>query len=239
MIRRIAVLLFVAALTPACTSQAPNPFQLDPNIKSEFNEEPEADFLARNPQIAKRNGAELTLFFANRKTVTLKDNREEDCDNLPEGEAGSCYIAYRVVGYWPRRDLFLLDILFYEGSSSALFGNDGSAEYIPGRPVFSPDVSRFAAFSQDCFFYFAADISVFDFVDRQPVEFFSDTTGEGIGVESIHWINRNRLQVDLFDCRDGFGDDKIARWQSYLQKRRDNSWVWEGNSTQIPERTAR
>lgn len=236
MFGRLTVFLIFVLVLPACTT-ASNPFALSPDIKSAFNEEPEINFLKQNPKRAYREESRLTLFFSNGKNVALRDNREEDCEDMPEGEIGPCYIAYRVIGYWHSRDLFLLDILYYEGSSAALVKNDGSIEYIPGRPEFSYDAHRFAAFSEDCFFESASSVSVSDFVDEQIVEFFFDTTGDGIGIDSIRWLNRNRLSVRLFDCRDGY--DTTARWQAFLQKRRDNSWMWEGNSTEIPKGTSK
>lgn len=184
-VRAAWLLLFLTSLLVACT-------QSDIEEHSSFVTWPvpadreEKRFLLQHPQLATRDGPRLVLWFPG-SSVTLENTPEEHCDSV------ECK-RYVVVGYWPEREAFLVDIPYLEGYSSALVYSDVMI-HILGRPRFSPSGRVFMTFSSDCVYGDGGVLDIWDFTSKRPAMLFRFQRN-GFTIDSATWVDEDRIDTE-------------------------------------------
>jgi hypothetical protein len=146
----------------------------------------EKRFLLQYPQLATRDGPRLVLWFAN-SSVTFENTPEEHCDSV------ECK-RYIVVGYWPEREAFLVDIPYLEGYSSALVYSDAMIHMV-SRPRFSPSGRMFMTFSSDCAYGDGGVLDIWDFKSKKPETLFRFERS-GFTIDNAIWIDEDRIDTE-------------------------------------------
>jgi hypothetical protein len=223
MIRRSGIILSIFFFLSACTSP-PNPFGLPPGIESPFSDKAEFMFLKAYPKLAQRDGKTLTLRFPNGRTEAFEDKGEAECEDPPpkEGSIAACYIAHRVIGYWPERSAFLVSILFYEGSANMLVHNDGVQTGIEGLPEFAPGGTVFSAWSDDCSHFFWINMQIWRWDTAHPIKQFDDRLG--VCIDRVKWLSDTRLRVYMNNG--DVPENQRQFWSEILVMAADGRWRW-------------
>lgn len=226
------VILMICSMVAGCATprvMPDAPYTGELPLDTAATDAAEAMFLAEYPELARRNGDWLRLQFRNGARVSLK-NRDSECESF-EGDPYNCYRFYSALGYWSARDIYLVQIGYYEGRDTIFLLSDGAQLKLLGTPKLSPDGQYFVDYANACDGYGNhAAFAIWKVAGSKPRKIYQQdypvrpTDGE-FGVSyRFTWIADTAMQTQSVSCA---GYDLPALPAGIVRLDSNDQWRWD------------